>query len=52
VKVYLDTNCIIYFVENHPSWWPKVVARIAAFRAAKDELTVGDLTRGVLGGAF
>jgi predicted nucleic acid-binding protein len=45
VKVYLDTNCIIYFVEKHPYWLPKVVARIAAFRAAKDELTVGDLTR-------
>jgi predicted nucleic acid-binding protein len=45
VTVYLDTNCIVYFVENHPLWWPKVVARIAAFRAAKDDLAVGDLAR-------
>jgi uncharacterized protein len=45
VKVYLDTNCIIYFVENHPYWWPKVVSRIGAIRAAKDELTIGDLAR-------
>jgi predicted nucleic acid-binding protein len=45
VRVYLDTNCVIYFVENHPVWWGKVVARIVAFRAAKDQLAVGDLTR-------
>lgn len=43
--VYLDTNCVIYFVENHPLWWPKVVARVGAFRSAKDELATGDLTR-------
>jgi len=23
VIVYLDTNCTIYFLENHPYWWPK-----------------------------
>jgi len=45
VMVYLDTNCIIYFVENNPLWCPKMVARIAAFRSARDELAVGDLTR-------
>ena len=45
MTVYLDTNCVIYFVENYRLWWPKVVARIAAFRLASDELAVGDLTR-------
>jgi predicted nucleic acid-binding protein len=45
MMVYLDTNCVIYFVERNPTWWPKVTARITHFRAAKDELTVGDLTR-------
>jgi predicted nucleic acid-binding protein len=45
MRVYLDTNCIIYFVENHPQWWPKVIARLMAFRSAKDELAVGDLAR-------
>lgn len=45
MTAYLDTNCVIYFVENHRLWWPKVVARIAAFRSASDELAVGDLTR-------
>ena len=42
---YLDTNCVIYFVERNPAWWPKVVARIARLRAGGDELAVGDLTR-------
>jgi predicted nucleic acid-binding protein len=45
VKVYFDTNCIIYFLENNPTWFPKVVARITALRAAGDELAVGDLAR-------
>ena len=45
MKVYLDTNCIIYFVENHPVWCPKVVAWITTIRSARDELTVGDLAR-------
>jgi predicted nucleic acid-binding protein len=45
VRVYLDTNCIIYFVEQHPLWWPRVVARIAAFRSAKDDIAAGDLAR-------
>lgn len=45
MTAYLDTNCIIYFVENHPLWWPKVVARIVALRAAKDDLAVGGLSR-------
>jgi predicted nucleic acid-binding protein len=45
VKVYLDTNSIIYLVENNPTWLPKVVARITALRAAGDELAVGDLAR-------
>ena len=45
VIVYLDTNCVIYFVERNPTWCPKVIARVANFRAARDELSVGDLTR-------
>ena len=43
--VYLDTNCIIYFVENNPIWCPKVIARITSIRSANDELAVGDLAR-------
>jgi hypothetical protein len=45
VMVYLDTNCIIYFVENNPIWCPKVIARITSIRSANDELAVGDLAR-------
>ena len=45
MKVYLDTNCIIYFVETTPTWSAKVVARIAAARSAGDELAVGHLAR-------
>jgi predicted nucleic acid-binding protein len=45
VKVYLDTNCIIYLLETNPTWFTKVVARIAALRIARDEVAVGDLAR-------
>jgi predicted nucleic acid-binding protein len=43
--VYLDVNCLIYFVERNPAWWPKITSRIAALRAAGNELAVSDLTR-------
>ncbi len=45
MKAYLDTNRIIYFVENNPVWGPKVIARITMIRSASDELVVGDLAR-------
>lgn len=45
MRAYLDTNCVIYFVENHPVWCPKVIARITSIRSNKDEMTVSDLTR-------
>ena len=45
MTVYLDTNCVIYLVENHPVWCAKVVARIASIRSAGDQLAVGDLAR-------
>jgi predicted nucleic acid-binding protein len=45
VRAYLDTNCIIYFVEHHPVWCPKVVARITSIRSNKAEIAVGDLAR-------
>ena len=43
--VCLDTNIVIYFVEGNPLWGPKVTARIAALRAAGDELAVCDAAR-------
>lgn len=45
MKVYCDTNCIIYFVENNPAWFAKVVGRVGVLRTAGDELAVGDLAR-------
>src|SRR4051794_12725093 len=43
--VCLDTNCVIYLVENNSFWGPKVVARLAAARTAGDTIAVCDLAR-------
>lgn len=43
--VYLDANCVIYFVEQNPVWGPKITARVAALRTAGDEIAVSDLSR-------
>jgi predicted nucleic acid-binding protein len=43
--VCLDADCTIYFVEQNPVWGPKVTARLAALRAAGDEIAVSDLAR-------
>ena len=45
MRVYLDSNCIIYPLEKNSDWWFKVAARITAFHSAGDELAVGDLAR-------
>ncbi len=45
MKVYLDANCVIYFVENHPVWCSRVIDRVTAIQLAQGELAVGDLTR-------
>jgi predicted nucleic acid-binding protein len=41
----LDANCIIYLIEKNPIWGPKVTARLAAARAAGDQLAACDLAR-------
>jgi predicted nucleic acid-binding protein len=41
----LDSNCVIYLVEHHPVWGPKVTARLAAARSAGDQTAVCDLAR-------
>ena len=43
--ICLDTNCVIYLIENNPFWGPKVVARLAAASAAGDSTAVCDLAR-------
>ena len=42
---YLDANVVIYLVERHPVWEPKVVSRLARLRAAGDSIAISDLAR-------
>ena len=43
--VCLDTNIVIYYVERHPIWEPKVAARLKVISIAGDTLAVCDLAR-------
>jgi uncharacterized protein len=43
--IYLDSNVVIYLVEQPPVWGPKVAARVATLRADGDKMAVSDLTR-------
>lgn len=45
MTVFLDTNIVIYFVEQTPAWGAKVRARVAVLRAAGDRLAISDLVR-------
>jgi uncharacterized protein len=45
MMICLDADCIIYFVEQHPTWGPKITARIAALRAAGNVIAFSDLAR-------
>src|SRR5436309_1245844 len=45
VLIYLDSAIVIYAVENPTGFGPQARARLAAARAAGDELAVSDLTR-------
>jgi predicted nucleic acid-binding protein len=43
--LFLDTNIVIYVVEGHPAFAPKVVQRLAAAQSAGDSFMLSDLTR-------
>lgn len=43
--VYLDTNIVIYTVEQSPAFSSRARARLAAAQAAGDVLMISDLTR-------
>jgi len=43
--ICLDSNCVIYLIENNPVWNPKIVRRLAAATAARDTFAVCDLAR-------
>jgi len=43
--VYLDSNIVIYTVEQNPIFSPKARTRLTTARAAGDSLMISDLTR-------
>jgi len=43
--VALDANIVIYLIETNPIWTSKAVARLAAIRAAGDEIAFCDAGR-------
>jgi predicted nucleic acid-binding protein len=45
VLIALDTNIIIYLIEQTPGWGPRATARINALRASGDRIAVSDLVR-------
>jgi predicted nucleic acid-binding protein len=45
VSVYLDTNIVIYAVENPPAFGARATARLTALRASSATFMVSDLTR-------
>jgi predicted nucleic acid-binding protein len=45
VIICLDTNCVIYLVENNPVWNPKINSRLAAAIQGGDRLAACDLAR-------
>jgi uncharacterized protein len=45
MRVFLDSNVVIYAVEGHPVFGAPAMARLAASQLAGDEFVVSDLTR-------
>lgn len=45
MMVYLDTNLIIYLVEQNPIWGSKVVNRLSSLLVAGDRIATSDLSR-------
>ncbi len=45
MSVFLDSNIVIYAVENPPVFGAKALARLSALRSAGDSFLVSDLTR-------
>lgn len=43
--VYLDSNIVIYAVEDPPIWGARALTRLAALRTNGDTLMISDLTR-------
>jgi predicted nucleic acid-binding protein len=45
VQVFLDTNIVIYLIEQPPAWGAKTAARIKRVRDAGDSFAVSELVR-------
>jgi len=45
VLIFLDTNIVIYFVEQMPDWGALAAARVNSLRSAGDQMAVSDLVR-------
>lgn len=45
MKAYINSNFVIYYVEQHPQWFQKTAARFVALRGQGALLVVSDLTR-------
>jgi len=43
--VFLDTNVVIYLIEQPPVWGPKATARVAALIGGGERLALSDLVR-------
>ena len=43
--IYLDTNIVIYLIEQPPNWGPRAAARIATIRSNADQIVLSDLHR-------
>jgi predicted nucleic acid-binding protein len=43
--VYLDSNIVIYLIEQPALWGPRARSRVAALRSNHDEIVASDLTR-------
>jgi len=44
MKLYLDTNIVIYYVERNPGWYSKVNARFSKLVPGRDRIVLSDLT--------
>lgn len=43
--IYLDSNIVIFFIEQPKHWGPLATARLAAIHSQNDQIVVSDLTR-------
>jgi predicted nucleic acid-binding protein len=45
VLIYLDTNIVIYLIEQPPGWGARATTRVTAIRTQGDRMAVSDLVR-------